>query len=65
MIKIEVIYKDADQAPEYFEVDGENTTWSIIEEGLFEYRSKEPVKFLLIPISNILRIEGEVVKNDV
>lgn len=64
MIKIEVFYKDADQAPEYFEVDGENTTWSI-EEGLFEYRSQEPVKFLLIPISNILRIEGEVVKNDV
>lgn len=63
MIKIEVIYKDADQAPEYFEVEGFSNY--DVENGCFFAATHNPFKGVIIPLESILRIDVEEVVDDV
>lgn len=63
MIKIEVIYKDTDQAPEYFEVEGFSNYE--VANGCFFAATHNPFKGVIIPMESVLRIETEEVDDDV
>lgn len=63
MIKIEVFYKDIEEAPQYIEVEGFSNYE--VANGCFFAATHKPFKGVIIPLESILRIETEEVVDDV